>query len=104
MYAQEDDNKDFEVESEQYQRGYLHAMDEVQRKIQLRNRYVTVNKGRLNPNQPSSSQENTDKKKEKQKEQIVYKEPVNKVEKTKEVKQPTLIDVEKTVSTFNLQT
>ena len=103
MYAQEDANKDFGIESEQYQRGYLHAMDDVQRKIQLRNIYVTVNKGRLNPNQPSKCQQNIDKKKEKQKEQIVYKEPVNKVERTSEFKQPTLIDVEKIVSTFNLQ-
>ena len=54
-------------------------MDDVQRKIQLRNRYVTVNKGRLNPNHPSSSQQNTDKKNEKQKEQTVYKNHVDKV-------------------------
>ena len=63
MYAQEDANKDFEIELEQYQRGYLHAMDDGQRKIQLRNRDVIVNKGRLNPNQTSRSQKNTDKKK-----------------------------------------
>ena len=56
MYAQEDDKKDFEVESKQYQRGYLHAMYDVQRNIQLRNRDVTINKGSFNPNQPSSSQ------------------------------------------------
>ena len=55
MYAQEDDNKNFEVELEKYQRGYLHAMDDVQRKIQLRNRDAIVNKGRLDPNHPSSS-------------------------------------------------
>ena len=61
-------------------------MDDVQRKIQLRNRDVTINKGRLNPNHPSSSQHNNDKKKEKQKEQIVYKDPVDNVENTKEVK------------------
>ena len=79
-------------------------MDEVQRNIQLRNRYVTVNKGRLNPNHPSNSKQNTYKKKEKQKEQIEYKEPVNNIEKTKEVKKTTLIDVEKLVSTFNLKT
>ena len=46
MYAQEDDDKDFEVASEQYQRGYLHVMDDVQRNIKLRSRDVTVNKGR----------------------------------------------------------
>ena len=58
-------------------------MDDVQRKIQLRNIYVTVNKGRVHPNQPSSSQHNTNKKKQKQKEQIVYIEPIDKVETTK---------------------
>ena len=35
---------------------------------------------------------------------MVYKEPEIKIEKTKEVKQPVLVDVEKVVSTFNLQT
>ena len=58
-------------------------MDDVQRNIQLRNREVTINKGRLNPNDPSSSQQNTDNKKENKKEQIMYKEHVNKVEKEK---------------------
>ena len=69
-------------------------MDDVQRKIQLRNRYVTINKGRLNPNHSSR----------KQKEQIFYKQLVDKVEKTKEVKQLAPTNVEKTVSTFNMQT
>ena len=72
-------------------------MDDVQRNTQLRNRDVTINKGRINPNHPSRSQQNTDKKKEKQKEQIVYKDTVNKVEKTNEVKQPALIDVGKQI-------
>ena len=35
---------------------------------------------------------------------MVYKEPQNKIEKTKEVKKQGLIDVEKNVSNFNLQT
>ena len=70
----------------------------------MRNRDVIINKERLNPNHPSSSQQNTDKKKEKWKEQILYKDPVNKVEKKKEIKHPTLIDVEKIVSTFNIKT
>ena len=35
---------------------------------------------------------------------MVYKESENKIEKTKKVKQPSQMDVEKTVSTFNLQT
>ena len=64
MFAQEDENNDFEEESEQYQIGYLHAIDDVQRKIKLRNRDFTVNKGRFNQNQPSSSQQNTEKKNE----------------------------------------
>ena len=63
MFSQEDANNDFEKESEKYQRGYLHAIDDVQRKIKLRNRYVTVNKGRFNQNQPSGSQQNTEKEK-----------------------------------------
>ena len=33
--------------------------NDVQRKIKLRNRYVTINKGRINQNQASSSQHNT---------------------------------------------
>ena len=101
MFSQEDANNDFEEESEQYQRGYLHAIDDVQRNIKLRNRDVIVNKGRFNKNQPSSSQQNIEKRSEKQKEPIVYKESKNKIEKTKEVKQPALVDVEKVVSTFN---
>ena len=59
MFAQEDDNNDFEEELEQYQRGYLHAIDDVQRNIKLRNRDVTINKWRFNQNQPSCSQQNT---------------------------------------------
>ena len=58
MFTQEDDNKDFEEELGQYQKGYMHAIDDV-KKIKLRTRYVVVNKGRLNPNQPSSSEMNT---------------------------------------------
>ena len=61
MFAHEDGNEEFERETEHYQRGYLHAMDYVQRKIRLRNREVVINKGRLNPNQPSTSSLNTEK-------------------------------------------
>ena len=82
MFAQEDDNNYFEVGLEQYQRGYLHTIDNVQRKIDFRNRGLTVNKGRLNQNQPSSSQHNTEKKTERQKDPIVCKEFENKIEKT----------------------
>ena len=70
--------------------------------MDLRNRDVTIDKRRFNQNQPSSSQHNTKKRNEKQKEHVVDKERENKIEKTKEVKQPTLVDVEKAVSTFNL--
>ena len=47
MFAQEDDNNDFEEESKQYQREYLHAIDDVQRNIKLRNRHVAISKGRV---------------------------------------------------------
>ena len=73
MYAQEDDNKDFEVELEHFQRGYLHAMDDVQRKIQLRNIYVADNKVMLNPNEPSRIQKNTNKRKENKKNKLYIK-------------------------------
>ena len=36
------------------------------------------------------------------KEHVVYKEPINKVEKVKEVRQLALVGVEKVVSTFKL--
>ena len=55
------------MEIEKYQRGYLHAMDDVQRKIRLRNRIVLINKGKENPNQPSTSSLNVEKGKELQK-------------------------------------
>ena len=64
MSSHEDDNNGFEEESEQYQRRYLYAIDDVQRKIKLGNRDVTINKGRFNQNQYSSSQQNRRKKKE----------------------------------------
>ena len=82
----------------------MHAIDDVQRNIKLINRDVIVNKGMFNQNQPSSSQQNTKKRTEKKKEPVLYKEPENKIDKTKEVKQPALVDVEKVVSNFNLQT
>ena len=41
---------------------------------------------------------------ENEKNPIVYKEYENKIEKTKEVKQPSQVDVEKIVSAFKLQT
>ena len=53
MFGQVDDDKYFEQELEQYQNGYMHALDDV-KKIKLRSRDI-INKGRLNPNHPSSS-------------------------------------------------
>ena len=86
MFAQEDGNDDFEKELEQYQRGYLHAMDDVQRKIKWRNIDVVVNKGRPNSNHPSTISLNTE----------------NKTEKTKEMKQMAPANVEKVASIFNM--
>ena len=72
LFSQEDDNRYFEKELEQYHKGYMHAIDDV-RNIKLRGRDVVINKGILNPNQPSSSQINT-KRNEKQREPVVHKE------------------------------
>ena len=80
----------------------MHAIDYV-RKIKLRSRYVAINKGRLNPNQPSRSQINTEKRNEKQKELVVHEETKNRIEKIKEPKQTVPMDVDKISSMFNLQ-
>ena len=53
MFAQVDD-KTLTEELEQHHKGYMHAIDDA-RKIKLRSRDVAINKGGLNPNQPSSS-------------------------------------------------
>ena len=83
MFEQEGGNEEIEKENELYQRGYLHAMDDVQRKIRLRNRDVLINKGKSNPNQPSSSSLNVEKGKELQKEPFVNKEVENDVQRIK---------------------
>ena len=54
-------------------------MDDVERKIKLRNREVVVNKGRINSNQPSTNSLNIEKGKEIQKDPIVNKEIENKI-------------------------
>ena len=61
LFAKKDDNKIYEVDSEQYQRGYLNAMDDFQKKLKLRSRDIVINKGRPNTNQPSNSETNTKK-------------------------------------------
>ena len=53
IFSPKDENS-LKEDLEQYHKGYMHAIDDV-RKIKLRGRYVVVNKGGLNPNQPSSS-------------------------------------------------
>ena len=79
----------------------MHAIDYV-RKIKLRSRDVAINKGWLNPNQPSSSQINIEKRNEKQKEPVVHKEIENRTEKIKELKQTAPMNVDKISSIFNL--
>ena len=78
-------------------------MDDVQRKIRLRNREVLINKGKVNPNQPSTSFLNIERGKEIQKESVVNKEVENEIQKNKGMKQITPIDVERVSSSFNLQ-
>ena len=102
MFAQVDDNKYFEEELERYQNGYMYYRYDV-KKIKLRSRDVIINKGRLNPNQPSSSQINTKKRNEKQKEPVVHKEIENRTEKIKELKQTAPMEVAKISSIFNIQ-
>ena len=82
----------------------MYAIDEVKRKIQLRSRDVTSNRGKLNLNHPTTSLQDDDRNKEKSKEQVPCKEPANKGEKVKEVRPPGPVQVEKIVSTFKLQT
>ena len=103
MFEQEGGNEEFEKETKQYQRGYLHAMDDVQRKIRLRKREVFINKGKANPNQPSTSSLNVEKGKEVQKESFVNKEVENEIQRGKIMKQVAPIDVERVGSGFNLQ-
>ena len=68
MFEQEGGDEEFGKERDRYQRGYLHAMDDVQRKIRLRNQEVFINKRKANTNQPSPSSINIEKGKELQKE------------------------------------
>ena len=63
MFSQEDKCNTFQLEIEQYQSGYQNALNDLQRKLNLRNIDVIVNKGRLHSNQPSTSQKNKEKQK-----------------------------------------
>ena len=62
------------MDTKQYQIWYQNVVNDLQKKLNLRNIEVIVNKGRLPSNQPSTSQQN----KEKQKEDIVKKVPEHK--------------------------
>ena len=77
-------------------------MDDVQRKIKLRNRDVLINKGKANPNHPSTSSLNIEKWKELHKESFVNKEVENDVQMDKIIKKATPVDVEKIGAGFNL--
>ena len=100
MFAQVDDNALIE-ELEQYHKGYMHAIDDV-RKVKLRSRDVVVNKGGLNPNQPSSNQTSPKKRNEKQKEPIASKEVGKGTDNVKEPKQTVHVELGKLSSMFNL--
>ena len=65
LFSQEDDCNAFEIESEQYQKGYQNAIDYFQKKLKFRSRDVFINKGRPNSNHPSSSEHNVEKQTEK---------------------------------------
>ena len=69
----------------------------------MRNKDVPINKGKANPNQPSSSSLNVEKGKELQKEPFVNKEVENDVQRDKIIKKATPVDVEKIGVGFNLQ-
>ena len=66
--------------------------------MNLISRDVIINKGRIPPNQPSSSQQNI----EKQKEIIVQKVPENKKEMSKENKKQMEIESDITILSFSL--
>ena len=82
----------------------MHAIDEVKRKIYLRSRDVMFKKGKLSLNQPSSSLQSEYRTKEKPKQQISCKEPMDRGEKEKQVILPAPIEVEKDTSIFNMHT
>ena len=58
MLAQEDDCSAFEVESQQYHKGYQNSIDDLQKKLKFLSRDELINKGRPGSNQPSSNQQN----------------------------------------------
>ena len=60
------------------------------------------NKIKMNPNHPSSSIQSEDRSKEKPKEQIPCKEPMDIGEKVKDIRQSTPVEVEKVAPIFNL--
>ena len=99
MFSQEDNCNSLELETKKYQIGHANAINDLQKKFNLRSRDVVINKGRIPPNQLSSSQQNV----EKQKEKIVSKILENKKEMSKENKKHIPIESDRTVSSFSLQ-
>ena len=88
MFSQEEDLKGFEEESKQYQRGYMHDIDDFHKEIQLISRDIILYKGNIHVNQPSNSLQTDDKNKTNPKERVSCKEHANKGEKKKEVRPP----------------
>ena len=82
MFAQDDESNISEVDSEHYQRGYPNSIDDFQKKLKLRSHDVTINKGRPNQNQPSTSKQNS----AKEKDTTIHKNSENKEQKSKENK------------------
>ena len=62
MFSQEEYSNAFELETEQYQRGYQNDVNGLQRNLKLINMDAVVNKGRIPPNHPSNSWKNKEKK------------------------------------------
>ena len=80
----------------------MHSIDDV-RNIKLRSKYIAINKGGLNPNQPSSSQTSPEKRNKKQKDHVVYKEVGKGTDNVKEPEQTTPVELGIISSMFNLQ-
>ena len=80
------DDKTLTEELEQYHKGYMHAIDDV-KKIKLISRDVAINKGGLNPNQPSSSQTGPGKGNEKQKDPVASREVEKGIGNVRELEQ-----------------
>ena len=70
----------------------------------MRSRDITFNRGKQNPNQTSTSLQDDDRNKEKSKEHIPCKEPMDKGRKVREFRPPAPVEVENIMLAFSLQT